>query len=92
MSKVYSQPILPSQYDATILRKLLIEMINAYNPVTEGRFLVTTVGALPPVATVGVGYRAMVTDANATTYASIVAAGGANTVPVFCDGTNWRIG
>jgi hypothetical protein len=36
--------------------------------------------------------RAFVTDANATTFASIVAGGGANTVPVYFDGTNWRIG
>jgi hypothetical protein len=47
------------------------------------------VSALPtPTA----GLRAIVTDANATTFASIVAGGGANTVPVFADGTNWRIG
>lgn len=36
--------------------------------------------------------RAFVSDANATTFASVVAAGGANGVPVYCDGTNWRIG
>lgn len=51
-----------------------------------------TVAALPPVATVKKGARALVTDANATTFASIVAGGGANTVPVYSDGTNWRIG
>lgn len=41
------------------------------------------------------GGRAHVTDANATLTAGIgavVAAGGANVVPVFFDGTNWRIG
>lgn len=36
--------------------------------------------------------RAFVTDANATTFASIVAGGGANKVPVYSDGVNWRIG
>jgi hypothetical protein len=47
------------------------------------------VGALPaPVA----GARAFVNDANATTFASIVASGGANLVPVYSDGANWRIG
>ena len=40
----------------------------------------------------GAGARAVVTDANATTFHSIVAGGGANVVPVFSDGTNWRIG
>lgn len=38
------------------------------------------------------GQRSFVTDANATTFASIVAGGGANGVPVYHDGTNWRIG
>lgn len=51
-----------------------------------------TVAALVAAGTAGVGARAVVTDANATTFYSIVAGGGANVVPVFSDGTNWRIG
>ena len=53
-----------------------------------------TVAALPSASgtTAGAGARAFVTDANATTFASIVAGGGANGVPVYSDGTNWRIG
>lgn len=51
-----------------------------------------TVATLPTAATAGNGARAFVTDANATTFASVVAAGGANHVPVYSDGTNWRIG
>ena len=50
-----------------------------------------TVATLPAAAGLA-GFRAFVTDANATTFASIVAGGGANGVPVYCDGTNWRIG
>ncbi len=41
------------------------------------------------------GYRAFATDANATLAAGIggtVAAGGANFVPLYSDGTNWKIG
>ena len=49
----------------------------------------TTVGALPAGVA---GDRAFVTDANATTFNSVVAGGGANKVPVFSDGANWRIG
>jgi len=52
----------------------------------------TTVASLPAAATAGSGARSLVTDANATTFQSIVAAGGANVVPVYSDGTNWRIG
>lgn len=51
-----------------------------------------TVATLPAAAAGLAGYRAFVTDANATTFASIVAGGGTNGVPVYCDGANWRIG
>tara|TARA_R110000796_G_scaffold164578_1_gene281430 strand:+ start:1132 stop:2157 length:1026 start_codon:yes stop_codon:yes gene_type:complete len=37
------------------------------------------------------GDRAHVSDANATTFYSIVAGGGSNVVPVFYNGTNWVI-
>lgn len=53
------------------------------------------VAALPDPATSGAGARAFVTDSNATTTAGIgavVAAGGANKVPVYSDGVAWRIG
>lgn len=52
----------------------------------------TTVGALPAAAAGNKGYRAFVTDATATTFASVVAGAGANNVPIYSDGTNWRIG
>ena len=51
-----------------------------------------TVANLPAAGTVGNGTRYFVTDATATTFASVVAGGGANNVPVYSDGTNWRIG
>jgi hypothetical protein len=50
-----------------------------------------TVSGLPS-ASGTTGCRRFVTDANATTFNSIVAGGGSNNVPVFSDGTNWRIG
>jgi hypothetical protein len=55
---------------------------------------ITTVGALPAAAVGNKGWLMIVTDANATATAgvgAVVAAGGANIVPVFSDGTNWRI-
>lgn len=52
---------------------------------------VTTVSGLP-AASASQGLRRMVTDATAVTFQSIVAGGGTNIVPVYCDGTNWRIG
>jgi hypothetical protein len=53
---------------------------------------VLAVVALPTPSAAIQGMRQMVNDATATTFASIVAGGGANIVPVYCDGTNWRIG
>jgi hypothetical protein len=51
--------------------------------------VVYTVATLPA----GVqGSRAMVTDATTTTFASVVAGGGANIVPVVNNGVNWIIG
>lgn len=53
-------------------------------------FAVVTVATLPvlPVN----GWRSFVSDATVTTFASTVVGGGANNVPVFYDGTNWKIG
>ena len=45
-----------------------------------------------PAALASSGGRAMVTDANATTFGSIVVGSGTNIVPVFSNGTNWIIG
>jgi hypothetical protein len=53
------------------------------------------VANLPAAAVAGAGARAAVSNATQTLTAGIgavVAGGGANIVPVFCDGTNWRIG
>jgi len=52
------------------------------------------VAALPAASSCA-GARATVTDSNATLTAGIgavVAGGGANVVPVFSDGSSWRIG
>lgn len=51
---------------------------------------VYTVATLP--ATPSQGNVAMVTDATATTFHSVVAGTGSSIVPVFYDGTDWRIG
>lgn len=53
---------------------------------------VAGLGGPSGAAAAGAGARRFVTDANATTFASIVASGGSNGVPVYSDGTNWRIG
>lgn len=64
----------------------------ALHVVGEIKTTPVTVANLPSAATVGAGARAFVSDATATTFASVVAGTGANNVPVYSDGTNWRIG
>lgn len=51
---------------------------------------VLTVASLPPASSVPYT-RLAVTDATATTWMSAVAGGGSNKVPVWSDGTQWRI-
>lgn len=56
---------------------------------------VTTVSGLPSCTSGLDGFRASVTDATVTTFASAVAGSGANHVPVYCDGSGtpaWKIG
>ncbi len=48
--------------------------------------------ALPSASTAGTGTRGFITDANNTTFGSQVDGGGANSIPVYSDGTNWYVG
>lgn len=90
---VYSQ----SQGDARrfSLTTLIEFLSSAFTSLTATSFLkveACTVAQLPSASTSGSGARAMVTDASATTFASTVTGGGSNSVPVYSDGTNWKIG
>lgn len=38
------------------------------------------------------GTRAFITDGSTATFNATVAGGGANKVPIFSDGTNWKVG
>jgi membrane-bound inhibitor of C-type lysozyme len=69
--------------------------VNILGPLSASTTLktgATTVASLPTCNSGAQGMRYVVTDANSTTFLSTVAAGGANVVPVVCDGTNWKIG
>jgi hypothetical protein len=55
----------------------------------------TVVASLVAAATAGAGARSFVTDSTVAAsgnFGAIVAGTGANPVPVYSDGTNWRIG
>jgi hypothetical protein len=51
-----------------------------------------TVATLPSAATYGAGSRLFVTDASGPTFGATVAGGGAVSVPVYSDGTDWKVG
>jgi hypothetical protein len=51
-----------------------------------------TVTTLPSAVTSGKGARSFVTDALAPVFGSTVVTGGAVAVPVYSDGTNWKVG
>jgi hypothetical protein len=51
-----------------------------------------TVATLPSAVTSGKGARSFVTDALAPTFGATVATGGLVAVPVYSDGTNWKVG
>ena len=54
--------------------------------------LYTTVSGLPSAATVGAGFKAMVSDALTPAFLSAVTGGGTVVCPVFSNGTTWIVG
>ena len=77
------------------LTTLVTFLSSAFTSLSVSSYVKVTpvlVANLPSAASAGAGARAVVTNANATTFNSVVAGGGANTVPVFSDGSAWRIG
>ena len=51
-----------------------------------------TVATLPSAVTSGKGARSFVTDALGPVFGATVVTGGAVAVPVYSDGTNWKVG
>jgi hypothetical protein len=83
------------------LNKVLRLYFNRLNSVvgqlnsTEGVIPATTVytvATLPSAATSGSGARAFVSNALSPTFGATVVGGGAVSVPVYSDGTNWKVG
>ena len=53
---------------------------------------VFTVATLPGAASLGAGARAFVIDSSVSTFGTTVAGGGSTKVPVYSDGTDWKVG
>jgi hypothetical protein len=90
-------PLAPNDYDRRYFDQLnnvlrlyfnqrdkVIGQLTANPPVT--------VANLPSAVTSGVGSRLFVTDSSVSTFGSTVAGGGSTKVPVYSDGTNWKVG
>jgi hypothetical protein len=89
----------PNISQDTSLGRVAAGLIEANNGTAAGVAFVrlngVVVASLPACSATYQGARGTVTNASQTFTAgigAIVAGGGANIVPVFCDGTNWRIG
>jgi len=96
-TKAPSLPIAPSVYSRqygdqlnNVLRLYFSQLDNFVGQFALGAVYI--VADLPPAAAISVGARAFVTDSSVTTFNTVVAGGGANGVPVFFDGTDWRVG
>jgi hypothetical protein len=74
--------------------------VTANNVTTTGNITTTqivktgvyTVSSLPTADSAGAGARAFVTDANTVVFGSALTGSAGNAVPVFSNGTTWRIG
>ena len=96
-TKAPALPIAPSVYNRqygdqlnNVLRLYFSQLDNFVGQFTLGS--VYLVADLPVAAAISVGARAFVTNSSVTTFNLIVAGGGSSGVPVFFDGTNWRVG
>jgi hypothetical protein len=81
-------PGLQKSAPVTDITRTVNRLVQAFNQERNA----LTVANLPDAAREGKGARAFVSDADATTFGAVVAGSGTNSVPVYSDGTDWRIG
>ena len=90
-------PFAPVQYDRSYhdtLNNILRQYFGTIDNLASQFCLsgVYEVATLPGAATLGAGARAFVIDSSVTTFGSTVAGGGSGKVPVYSDGTDWKVG
>ena len=97
LTKSPLMPFAPVQYDRgyqdtlnNILRQYFATIDNlAAQFCLSGVF---TVATRPGDGTLGAGARAFVIDSSVSTFGTTVAGGGTTKVPVYSDGTDWKVG
>lgn len=90
-------PLAPTEYEQRYqdqLNNVLRLYLNRLNKIVSQLEAAApyAVAALPSASVSGVGSRAFVTDASAPAFGATVVGGGAVAVPVYSDGTNWKVG
>ena len=90
-------PFAPVQYDRAYhdtLNNILRQYFSTIDNLAAQFCLsgVYEVATLPGAAILGAGARAFVIDSSVTTFGSTVAGGGSAKVPVYSDGTDWKVG
>jgi hypothetical protein len=92
-----SLPLAPNEYNrqyfdqfSSVLRLYFNELDKIIGQLQAN--VPVTVANLPSAVTSGVGARAFVTDSSVSTFGTTVAGGGSIKVPVYSDGTNWKVG
>jgi hypothetical protein len=69
-----------------------VTVYTTINDILATGSLVTTVAQLPSAVTAGAGARYIVTNADDRDFGFLPSGGGGLTVPVYSDGTVWRMG
>ncbi len=98
-----NMPLPPEEYDRLYFDQMLNILRLYFNRLDSltTQFMVSgvvpplinyTVATLPSAVASGKGARSFVTDALGPAFGVTVAAGGAIAVPVYSDGTNWKVG
>lgn len=97
--KAPALPFAPIEYTqkhqddvANILRLYFTQVDSTFASILDTSREVYVVAKLPNAADAGVGTTAFVTDSSVSTFGSTVAGGGSTVVPVYSNGTDWKVG
>jgi len=95
-------PLAPNAYDRqygdklTDVLRLFLNQLNSVLAILTDAYItntsITTVAKLPTASTTNAGTRTFVSDSTTTTFGATVTGGGTNTVPVYSNGTSWKVG
>jgi hypothetical protein len=95
-------PLAPIEYEVgyqeklTNTLRLFFNQLNSVLTILTSAYItnttIYTVATLPTASSSNAGTRTFVSDSSVTTFGSTVAGGGTTTVPVYSNGTNWKVG